>query len=364
MAHIERPQGRTRKSSDKTDHHPHLVLVPTEKKPYKPGIGGLGEPQYQPESVRIKGFCGEIIESVDHYRHYLQTVVFPAAKKHGVTRIIDRVIMKAGLFLPSEGLEFPMATEAVVHLGGQWEGYDWAMNGVSLPGRQLTGATRRQLLTQAREAGQLSFAPPQALPEGFTMEKISASLPEKDMADLSAIFRQSFNGYLTPLETPEQVKAWLSGEDMYPVAVRNEDGQIVVVASGDIARMTFDAREFRFFEIGDSAAHPDYRSQGINRHIKHFLLSEAAKMHFDSIHTETRAAWKAPNFANSKNGMTYGGTLWSNCQISGPEDIPETSDPNLNQDSRRMGSLNIWSMTQSNPLWRYYEDYIEAELSR
>jgi hypothetical protein len=97
------------------------------------------------------------------------------------------------------------------------------------------------------------------------------------------------------------------GEDMYPVAVRNEDGKIVVVASGDIARMKFDGREFRFFEIGDSAAHPDYRSQGINRHIKHFLLSEAVKMHFDSIHTETRSAWKAPNFANSKNGMTTAG---------------------------------------------------------
>jgi hypothetical protein len=68
------------------------------RKTYQPGIGGLGEPQYQPESLRIKGFC-EIIESVDHYRHYLETVVF-LPQKTGVTEL-SISITKAG-FLPSE----------------------------------------------------------------------------------------------------------------------------------------------------------------------------------------------------------------------------------------------------------------------
>jgi len=358
MAHPEKPTPAQSGSTD-ASNHPHLRLAEAENKPYKPGIGGLGEPQYQPESLRIKGFCGEIIETMSQYCHYLENVVFPAARKYGeITRIIDRVIIKAGLLLPKESLEFPLATEAVVHLGGLWEGYDWAMNGASLPGRVLTDDTRRQLLTQAREAQHHTFVRPQPLQEGFTMHKIStASLSEMDINDLAEIFRLSFNGYLTPLETPDQVRVWLAGENMYPVAVRNEKGKIVVVANGDFARITFEndnIQEFRFLEIGDSASHPDYRGQGINRHVKHFLLTEAVKMGFHSIHTETRAAWISPNIANSKNGMEYGGTLWSNCQISGPENILETADPNLNENSRRMGSLNIWAMTPLNPQWDYY----------
>jgi hypothetical protein len=150
---------------------------------------------------------------------------------------------------------------------------------------------------------------------------------------------------------------------MYPVAVRNAEGRIVVVASGDIAKMSFGDREFRFFEIGDSAGHPDYRKAGLNRRIKHFLLSEATKMDFDSIHTETRAAWLSPNMGNARNGMVYSGTLWLNCQIGGIEDVAETEDPLLAPESRRMGSLNIWAMTPANQLWDQYTDYIEPELT-
>jgi|GEM_PF-1510840 len=355
MANLERSAQNP--SGKRDEPFPRLL----ENKLYKPGIGGLGEPQYQPESLRIKSFCGEVIQTAEQYRQYLETQLFPAAREHqDITRIIDRVIIKAGLFLPSKGLEFPIKTEAAVHLGGRWEGYDWAMNGASLPGRQLTDRTRTDLLMQAAKAKDFTFSLPQELPPGFLMEKLSPEkLTAQDMEDLAEIFRLSFNGYLTPLEQPDQVEAWINGENMYPIGVRNAQGKIVVVANGDIARMTFGNQEFRFFEIGDSAGHPDYRNIGMNRLIKHHLLSEAAKMDFDSIHTETRAAWTSPNIGNAKNGMVYGGTLWSNCQISGPEDVFETADPQLNQDSRRMGSLNIWSMTQRSPLWEYYRDHID-----
>lgn len=358
MVNLEAPHSK--------DHQINLQLVkPTsERKAYKPGIGGLGEPQYQPESLRIKSFCGEIIETPEQYLQYVETTLFPAVEANpDVTRIIDRVLVRDGVQLPFQGMKYDLYTEASIRLGGRWEGYRWAMNGASMPGRELSLSTKTALIEQLMDAKEQKYTPPQDLPPGFKMEKLDGkTISEQDTVDLAEIFKLAFKNYLSPMTTPEQVFAWANGENIYPVVVRNEAGHIVVVANGDIATMRFPDAEFRFFEIGDSAGHPDYRKQGINRYIKHFLLSEAAKMDFDSIHTETRAAWKSPNFGNAKNGMLCYGTLWLNCQIGGPEDVPESSDPNISPESRRMGSLNIWAMTPNNPLWEHYQTYIEPNL--
>lgn len=318
-----------------------------------PNIGALGSAAYQEDNLRVKGFCGELVDDPDTYMHYLHTKVLPVlADNPQATRVIDRAIVRRGLVIPTQELAVPLHQEVVVPLGGEWEGYDWVMTGTHMPGRILSESTQHGLRTAAEEADAMPYEAPHPLPPGYTMEKLSGrDVMIDDLESLAAIFRAAFKTYISPLSTAEDVRQWVTSENILPVVVRNEEGAIVAVANGDMGEISIAGQPFKFLEIGDSAANPNYHKMGLNRNIKHHIIGEAIDLGFHSIHTETRAAMKSPNYGNAKNGMRYRGTLYLNCKISGHEDVPETSDPDISAESRVMGSLNVWSMTQANPNW-------------
>ncbi|MBW7955419.1 hypothetical protein H3C66_01680 [Patescibacteria group bacterium] len=330
----------------------------TEIQPENPNIGALGSAGYQQDSLRVKGFCAEIIHDADVYLHHLATRVLPVLTDNPTaTRIIDRAIMKRGLTVPTEGLSVPLQREVVVPLGGEWEGYDWVMTGAHMPGRRLSEGTKTALVDLANQAAQLSYEAPKALPPGFSMERITAeNVTLTDLETLAAIFGAAFKTYISPLSTPADVQAWVSSEGIFPVVVRNERGRIVAIANGDMGEIMISGKPFKFLEIGDSAADTQYQMLGLNRNIKHHIIGQAIGMGFHSVHTETRAAWGSPNFGNAKNGMDYRGTLFLNCMISGEEEVAETQDPEIDESSRVMGSLNVWAMTEANPHWKRYTE--------
>lgn len=330
------------------------AVTPSEN----PNIGALGSAGYQADNLRIKGFCGELVEDPDTYLHHLTQNVLPLTWRHPeATRVIDRAIIRADVRVPTEELSLPLRPEVVVPLGGRWQGYNWVMTGTHLPGRVLSHPTRTALVDLAEQAARHQYESPKALPPGYTMERlIPGQVSAADCQRLAEIFSQAFKTYISPLSTAAEVATWVNSDGIFPVVVRNEEGQIMAVANGDMGEITVGGQPFRFLEIGDSAADPSVHRLGLNRHIKHYIIQEAIRMGFDSIHTETRAAWGSPNFGNAKNGMWYRGTLFLNCKISGAEDVRETADPEIDEASRVMGSLNVWSMTPANLNWARYQE--------
>lgn len=321
-------------------------------------IGALGTAKYQEANRRVKGFSPLVVGSVDQYVDYIHTIVLPVFNNSsGATRIIDRAVVANPVLSLGQELDGTgLTVEALVALGGRWEGYSWAMVGRNFEGRILSDKTLARMGNLVREVSVLPYELPRSLPEGFSMDilKEHDGASEADLEKLAAIFRASFNYYITDLFTPEDVKKWIDDPTTYPFVIRNPGGDIVVVTNADMAEYSFDGRQFKFLEIGDSASDPVYRHMGLNRALKAALITKAKQLGFDSIHAETRAAWGAPNFGNAKNGMAYCGTLPMNCVITGPEDVPETQDSRLDEDHRRFGSLNVWAMTPANPNWGRY----------
>lgn len=320
-----------------------------------PNIGVLGGADYQEVSDRVKGFCGSIVYHPDDYRNHLETHVMVLMNEFNPSRIIDRALVREGVDIKKAIRDTDLKLEAEVSLGGQWEGYEWLMFGYNGPGRRLSQDTIVKMEDLVYHAAQGSYIPLRKMPVDFSLECISGQdLPVCDIGSLVSIFTDSFDDYLTPMTDPEYLRGWIMDPSTLPFVVRNDKNQIVGVASGDLGEVTFDNRTFRFMEIGDSASDPAYRELGLNRIIKHKLISEAKLRGFDSIHTETRACWGNPNFGNARNGMIYCGLLPSNCMIRGPEDIPESLDPDLEDWARKYGSLNIWALTPAFPTWNMF----------
>lgn len=334
------------------------MSIESDQLEQNPNIGALGTAKYQEANRRVKGFSPLVVGSVDQYVDYIHTIVLPVFNNSsGATRIIDRaVVANPVLSLGQELDDTGLTVEALVELGGRWEGYSWAMLGRNFEGRILSDETLVGMDNLVQEALAVPYEPPRPLPEGFSIDilKENDGVSEADLEKLATIFRASFNDYISNLFTPGDVREWLEDSSTYPFVVRGPGGEIAVVTNGDMADYSFDGKPFRFLEIGDSASDPSYRHMGLNRALKAALITKAKQLGFDSIHAETRAAWGAPNFGNAKNGMTYCGTLPMNCVITGPEDIPETQDPQLDEDHRRFGSLNVWTMTPANPNWGRY----------
>lgn len=317
-----------------------------------PNIGVLGRAHYQEVSDRVKGFCGSIVYHPDDYGDHLETYVTPLIKEFNPSRIIDRVLVREGVDIKKAVKDTNLKLEATVRLGGQWEGYDWMMFGYNGPGRRLSQDTISKMERLVYRAAQESYVSPRSIPADFLLECISGqNLPARDLENLVSIFASSFGDYITPMTDQKYLREWIMDPSTLPFVVRNDKNQIVGVASGDLGKITFGNRTFRFMEIGDSGSDPAYRGLGFNRIIKHKLISEAKLEGFDSVHTETRACWGSPNFGNARNGMIYCGLLPCNCVIRGPEDIPESSDPDLEDWARKYGSLNIWALTPTSLVW-------------
>jgi hypothetical protein len=321
-----------------------------------PNIGALGSAAYQEGNRRVKAFCGVVIDSPEQYLSWAETEVLQKVRENPeTTRVIDRAIVRRGLVIPTERLSIPLTTEARVPLGGEWEGYDWVMFGRNGSGRILSPATTEGILNLAYDAANQTYEQPKPLPAGYSMEGLKGKpLSAADAENLAEIFRASFISYISDLTTADKVLEWASEASVFPVVVRDPSGRIVAVSSGDLASIPMGGRDFKFMEIGDSASNPNFRGFGLNRAIKHYLIAQGIQMGYHSIHAETRAAWGAPNFGNAKNGMEYCGTLFLNCVISGEQDVLETLDPDINDLYRDYGSLNVWAMTEHNPLWAEY----------
>jgi hypothetical protein len=335
----------------------HVSKVDTKiKLSENPNIGALGTASYQEANLRIKGFCGEVIESEDQYLQYYTEKVLTALNDNPETsRIIDRAIVNNNVNIQTKELPVPLSIEAVVPLGGDWEGYSWVMMGTNMPGRILSDKTMNELVRLAQHANEQNYENPRALPSGYKIEVLKETgYSNADLYDLAQIFKDSFTTYISDLFSPKKVDEWLKDPSVYPIIIRNNNNQIVAVSSGDLGEIDLNGKLFKFMEIGDSAGNPKYRGMGLNRNIKHALIEFGVKNGFHSIHAETRSAWAAPNYGNAKNGMIYYGTLPLNCKISGEETVAETADPNIYDHLRIMGSLNIWAMTEKNKNWEKF----------
>lgn len=322
-----------------------------------PNIGALGSASFQELSLRIKGFCGDVVESAENYIRHFEENVMPEMRIHPeASRIIDRAVVRNDVSIPLNELPIPLTVEAVVPLGDEWEGHSWIMMGTNMPGRVLSYATMSQILDLAAEAAQQKYVEPSNLPDGFYLESLKdVSVTGADLEDLSQIFKDSFSNYISDLFHPEQVANWLDDPSVYPIVVRNKFDRIISVSSGDLGEIELAGKKFRFMEIGDSASSLENRGNGLNRIIKHSLIAFGVSRGFHSIHAETRSAWGPPNYGNARNGMGYCGTLPMNCRITGEETIPETSDSEIGEENRVMGSLNVWAMTPLNPNWEKYK---------
>ncbi|MBI3366161.1 hypothetical protein HY041_00845 [Candidatus Roizmanbacteria bacterium] len=322
-----------------------------------PNIGALGEAEFQAPNGRVKGFCPRVVSDPNDYLDYLNGQVLPLAESSNASRIIDRAVIANGIDFTSDLSPLGLSIEAAVPLGGRWKNYTWIMVGGNKPGRILSEGTSNAIKELVKQAQRLPYEPVKSLPDGYVLDCIKGrELGEEDLRSLIEIFGAAFSAYLTPMTDPNFLVKWVKDESTMPFVIRNENGLIVAVANADLAEMNFDntPQSFRFVEIGDSATHPDSRGGGFNRVIKAKIISTMKELGYDSVHTESRASWGAPNFANAKNGMEYYGTLWSNCMIKGPEDIPESDDSQLASWARDYGSLNVWAMTPANQHWNKF----------
>lgn len=324
-----------------------------------PNIGVLGGAEYQVISDRVKGFCPVVVSSPDQYRQYFRDRVLPEVIKSSPSRIIDRAIVKSEVPVSELIGQSPLSCEARVKLGGEWKGNHWIMIGWNREGRMLSDDTRLQILDLAYRASESQYSPAKSLANanGYTLECIKGlGLSSRDAQSIAEIYAQAFGKYLVDLTTPKNVQAWVKEESVRPYVVRDENGHIVSVASGDCATAVLGGREFKFMELGDFATDPDHRGLGLIRTLVKALISYGVQDGYDSIHAEARACWKAANYACSRSGLKYYGTLWSNCQILGPENIAESSDPGLTDKAKEFGSLNIWAITPDDPEWQMYRD--------
>lgn len=324
-----------------------------------PNIGVLGGAQYQAISDRVKGFCPVVVGSPDQYRQYFRDKVLPEAIKSNPSRIIDRAIVKSEIPVAKLIGQSPLSCEARVKLGGEWRGNHWIMIGWNQEGRILSNDTRLQILDLAYRVSESQYSPAKSLPNanGYTLECMKGrNMSFRDVLDIAKIYAKSFRKYLVDLTTPENVQAWVKEESVRPYVVRDENGNIVSVASGDCATAVLDGREFKFMELGDFATEPSHRGSGLIRALVKELISYGVQNGYDSIHAEARACWEAANYACSKSGLRYCGTLWSNCLILGSENIAESADPGLIGKAKEFGSLNIWAITPDDPEWQMYKN--------
>lgn len=319
----------------------------------------MGGAEYQATSDRVKGFCSVVISSPDQYTLHFRNRVLPEAIKNNPSRIIDRAIVKSEISASELIRESLLSCEARVRLGGEWRNHDWVMFGWNREGRVLSGDTQLQILDLANRASETQYSPIKTLPNtnGHALECIKGQdLSPRDASDIAKIYSKSFRKYLMDLTTPENVQSWVKEESVRPYVIRDENGSIVSVASGDCATAVLDGREFKFMELGDFATDPDHRSSGFIRVLIKELISYGVRNNYDSIHAEARSCWNAANYVCSKSGLRYYGTLWSNCLIVGPENIAESADQGLIGQAKEFGSLNIWAISPDDPEWQMYKD--------
>lgn len=320
-----------------------------------PNIGVLGGVEYQVISDRVKGFCPVVVSEPDQYRQYFRDRVLPEAIKSNPSRIIDRAIVKSEIPVPELIGQSQLSCEARVKLGGEWRDNHWVMIGWNREGRVLSGNTRLQILDLAYRAAESQYSPAKSLPDGYILECIQGrDLSSRDALYIAEIYAKSFRKYLVDLTTSENVQAWVKEQSVRPYVVRDENGNIVSVASGDCATAVLEGREFKFMELGDFATDPDHRGSGLIRALAKELISYGVQNGYDSIHAEARACWEAANYVFSKSGLRYYGTLWSNCLIVGSEDIAESADHGLIGKAKEFGSLNIWAISPDDPEWQIY----------
>ncbi len=297
-----------------------------EQRASDPSIRGLAELRYQPESLRLDTFCNRVIERPEEYFQYLTNYVLPFFRSYpDATRVVDRVIVRHGLEIPPDMLEHQPTTEAVIPLGGRWEGYDWMINGLNLPNRQLPVTTKVDWISLAAEAKKFLYQLPKPIEPELRLEQVGA----------------------------------VSGTpDTLSLVVRNAEGAIVATIEGRGSMVQLDQGLFCTFRIGEPIISPSYQTNALYRYIKHALLSQAVKAGYDCITAEPRADQRLSNIDYAKNGMTHQGILWQHATTPDKMEHTQTADsePSRGPSDRSMEmiSVHLWTLTPKSLLWDLY----------
>lgn len=304
----------------------------TEHKASDPSTQVQAEPRYQPASLRLDTSCNQVIEQPEEYFRYLSTHVFPAFSGYqDATRVVDRAIVRHGLEIPPDILEYQPITEAVVPLGGYWEGYDWMINGLNLPSRQLSLTTKVDLISAAAEAKKYLYQLPKPIAPGLRLERVSAPHATNDTLSL---------------------------------VVRNANRRIVATIEGVGRTLQLNQGLFRSFQMGEPTISARYQTTALYRYIKHALLAEAVKAGYDCITAETRADQRLSNIDHAKNGMTHHGILWQHMAVpseSGLTEAPDLEHSQLPDHPTDMASVHLWALTQQSLLWDLYLEHEEHQ---
>ena len=202
-----------------------------------PNIGALGKASYQENNRRVKGFCPIIVEGIGQYIDYVNEHVLPVVRDNPETsRIIDRALVRNSQVEIGQKLDgTELTVEAVVPLGGQWDGVSWVMAGTNFPGRIHSFETMSEIHLLTNKAAAISYQSPKSLPEGYKIESVKESgLSDSDLLKLSEIFKASYTAYLSDLFVPKKVKEWAEDASTNHVIARNQKGVIVEVTNGDL----------------------------------------------------------------------------------------------------------------------------------
>lgn len=139
---------------------------------------------------------------------------------------------------------------------------------------------------------------------------------EEDAKGISAVLSKVFPVYPVPTSAEYIKKVLQSGETVFAVIQRKEDGKIISVASAEITSAK------RCAEISDCATLEEYKGHNLMCFLFIALEELLVKKDIPFLFSLTRAISPSMNITTAKLGYRYTGRLINNCIIStGLEDM-------------------------------------------
>lgn len=275
-------------------------------------IGTINTIAYDPVSDRSKGFITDLQDTAEGVARILEEI--GGAHRQG-TRLTVRlplnIQMNCGLVahirVPwKEHAELACEAMIPVHRHGLGA---IAYFGANMACRRSEGTAHSREWGLLEETGQcLHLSPPRVLPPQFSVE-ILRHLSDDDLGCLEAIYRASFESYITDLSR-ESIAA-MTGKNITAV-VRNQAHDIVAVSQAEIASFSISDEPWRLIELSETATDPAYRSIGLSQFCKSALIKICRRT--DAIiYAESRANHPPVLRSNQKVGFRPRGRLDQHC---------------------------------------------------